>query len=265
VGSLLGVKTVLNEFIAYVQMSNSFAENPNFLSPRSSLIAVYALCGFATSHRSAFKSAASARSPPRVATTSPVSACSPWSRGHRVFHGRLRRGRADVGESCDHVREPSGYAAGRTGETHAFSIGLPHHLGYLRHKASWFGKTPRRSYHNAYGSPLPRTDPHREQNARDRMKGEPINLTIAERTLVERAIREVAERYGWVIRSIAPQRDHVHVVITAVREGEALRNASKPWPHVRSTRRLERKLGGPRRAVQNICGNAPVSRMLGGM
>ncbi len=47
VGSLLGVKTVLNEFVAYLQMSDSFAKNPNFLSPRDALIATYALCGFA--------------------------------------------------------------------------------------------------------------------------------------------------------------------------------------------------------------------------
>ena len=47
VGSLLGVKTVLNEFIAYLQMSQNFAKDPNYLSPRSALIAVYALCGFA--------------------------------------------------------------------------------------------------------------------------------------------------------------------------------------------------------------------------
>jgi concentrative nucleoside transporter, CNT family len=47
VGSLLGVKTVLNEFIAYLQMSQAFGKDPNFLSPRSALLAVYALCGFA--------------------------------------------------------------------------------------------------------------------------------------------------------------------------------------------------------------------------
>jgi CNT family concentrative nucleoside transporter len=47
VGSLLGVKTVLNEFIAYLQMSQGFAKDPNYLSPRSALLAAYALCGFA--------------------------------------------------------------------------------------------------------------------------------------------------------------------------------------------------------------------------
>ncbi|MBC7783799.1 MAG: NupC/NupG family nucleoside CNT transporter [Burkholderiales bacterium] len=47
VGALLGIKTVLNEFIAYLKMSGSFAENPSFLSPRAALLATYALCGFA--------------------------------------------------------------------------------------------------------------------------------------------------------------------------------------------------------------------------
>jgi concentrative nucleoside transporter, CNT family len=43
-GSLLGVKTVLNEFVAYVQLA---ALPPEALSPRSRLIMTYALCGFA--------------------------------------------------------------------------------------------------------------------------------------------------------------------------------------------------------------------------
>ena len=43
-GSLLGVKTVLNEFVAYLQLS---ALPPDALSPRSRLIMTYALCGFA--------------------------------------------------------------------------------------------------------------------------------------------------------------------------------------------------------------------------
>jgi len=44
VGGLLGVKTVLNEFIAYLQLGQ-LADGT--LSPRSRLIATYALCGFA--------------------------------------------------------------------------------------------------------------------------------------------------------------------------------------------------------------------------
>ncbi len=43
-GALLGTKTVLNELLAYIEMSNLGAEA---LSPRSRLIMTYALCGFA--------------------------------------------------------------------------------------------------------------------------------------------------------------------------------------------------------------------------
>jgi len=41
------MKTVLNEFIAYNEMGQQFRANPSYLSPRSALIATYALCGFA--------------------------------------------------------------------------------------------------------------------------------------------------------------------------------------------------------------------------
>jgi len=43
-GGLMGVKTILNEFIAYVQLAGLPADA---LSPRSRLIMLYAMCGFA--------------------------------------------------------------------------------------------------------------------------------------------------------------------------------------------------------------------------
>lgn len=43
-GSLMGTKTVLNEFLSYLQMANLGAEA---LSERSRLILIYAMCGFA--------------------------------------------------------------------------------------------------------------------------------------------------------------------------------------------------------------------------
>ena len=45
VGALIGVKTVLNEFIAYQDLAAAVARGA--LSPRSAIIASYALCGFA--------------------------------------------------------------------------------------------------------------------------------------------------------------------------------------------------------------------------
>src|SRR5207244_11116897 len=43
-GALMGIKTVLNEFIAYLKLA---ALPADALSPRSRLIMLYALCGFA--------------------------------------------------------------------------------------------------------------------------------------------------------------------------------------------------------------------------
>ncbi len=45
VGALLGIKTVLNEFIAYSELADLVAAGA--LAPRSAVIASYALCGFA--------------------------------------------------------------------------------------------------------------------------------------------------------------------------------------------------------------------------
>jgi concentrative nucleoside transporter, CNT family len=43
-GRLMGIKTILNEFIAYVELSKLA---PDALDPRSRLIMLYAMCGFA--------------------------------------------------------------------------------------------------------------------------------------------------------------------------------------------------------------------------
>ena len=45
VGALLGIKTVLNEFLAYLDLAALMREGA--LQPRSVTIASYALCGFA--------------------------------------------------------------------------------------------------------------------------------------------------------------------------------------------------------------------------
>ncbi len=47
VGSLLGQKIVLNEFVAYLNLANGLASGDLILSARSLTIATYALCGFA--------------------------------------------------------------------------------------------------------------------------------------------------------------------------------------------------------------------------
>jgi CNT family concentrative nucleoside transporter len=46
VGSLMGIKTVLNEFVSYLRLSTLLAGGSD-LAPRSVVIVTYALCGFA--------------------------------------------------------------------------------------------------------------------------------------------------------------------------------------------------------------------------
>jgi hypothetical protein len=81
--------------------------------------------------------------------------------------------------------------------------------------------------HNVPGTPFAPTDPYREDEARARMKGDSVSLSPEQRKLVEKAVRDVATRYRWTIHAIAAHSDHVHVVLTALREGESLRDALK--------------------------------------
>jgi CNT family concentrative nucleoside transporter len=46
-GTLLGQKTLFNEFVAYAHMAEMLGKDPAWLSERGRLIASYALCGFA--------------------------------------------------------------------------------------------------------------------------------------------------------------------------------------------------------------------------
>ncbi|MDD4004009.1 MAG: nucleoside transporter C-terminal domain-containing protein [Elusimicrobiaceae bacterium] len=46
-GQLMGEKFIANEFVAYSHLSNILKATPDLLSPRSTIVAVYALCGFA--------------------------------------------------------------------------------------------------------------------------------------------------------------------------------------------------------------------------
>ena len=46
-GELLGTKTVLNEFVAYLDLSSILQTNPDLITDRTKIIVTYALCGFA--------------------------------------------------------------------------------------------------------------------------------------------------------------------------------------------------------------------------
>lgn len=81
--------------------------------------------------------------------------------------------------------------------------------------------------HIEYKTPLAPPDPQKEHESREIMSQNPVRLTLEQRHCVEQAIVEVARRFEWTVHAIAPQSDHVHVVVTAMRDGDALREALK--------------------------------------
>jgi REP element-mobilizing transposase RayT len=95
--------------------------------------------------------------------------------------------------------------------------------------------------HNEFGAPFPEADRQREDAARARMVGEPVSLTIEQRREVEAAIHDLAQRYDWLIHATAIQADHGHVVITAPRVGNELRDALKAVASKWLNRKFERK------------------------
>src|SRR5258708_5491918 len=66
-GALMGMKTILNEFIAYVELSSLPADA---LDPRSRLILLYAMCGFA--HFGSLRIMLRGRAPPPPAPPAPA-------------------------------------------------------------------------------------------------------------------------------------------------------------------------------------------------
>jgi REP element-mobilizing transposase RayT len=82
-------------------------------------------------------------------------------------------------------------------------------------------------YHNEHGTPFPPTDPEREFEAREAMVDDAVILTVEQRRVVDQALTELAARFEWTIHALAPKKDHTHIVITALRDGDELREALK--------------------------------------
>ncbi len=77
-----------------------------------------------------------------------------------------------------------------------------------------------------------------------------IRLNDAQRKLTERANLDVAMQFRWKIHAVAAQSDHVHVVVTAAKDPEELREAIK----AAASRALNEKYGGrPWWAVGGSC------------
>lgn len=98
------------------------------------------------------------------------------------------------------------------------------------------GSVDRRN--NRYGTPLIKPNAIRQAKARDRMKHEPVVLSIKARAIIEAVIREHCALRKWHIHALAVRTNHVHLVVDAgdVPPEQAV-SQLKQW----GTRRLREK------------------------
>ena len=89
--------------------------------------------------------------------------------------------------------------------------------------------------HHTFGEPFIEPNPIQESANRERMSGSPIELSDAQRAIVDKTIREVAKHRQWLIHTLNVRTNHVHVVVTTPGVSpEKAMNDFKAW----ATRRL---------------------------
>ena len=78
-----------------------------------------------------------------------------------------------------------------------------------------------------HGWQLPDTVLELESQAR--MTEDACLLTSKERVIVERPVAETCQHRGWTLHAVNAQPNHVHVVVTADRDPQEVRNQFKAW------------------------------------
>lgn len=82
---------------------------------------------------------------------------------------------------------------------------------------------------NRPGDPIIGRDPDWEALDRCLMRFAPIRLTHEQRVFAERTAVDVCKRGDWLLHNVAARPDHVHVCLSASRDGEAIRKWFKRW------------------------------------
>ena len=89
-------------------------------------------------------------------------------------------------------------------------------------------------------------DPVLQERARGLMAEEPCTLTAEQRTLAEATIAEHCRIRGWHLHAVNCRSNHTHVVVTADRKPEVVRNQFKAW----CTRKLKQHQRERNRAIR---------------
>ena len=72
-------------------------------------------------------------------------------------------------------------------------------------------------------------DPEREQQARSLMADQVVLLTLPQRELVEKTIRDHCGVRQWLLRAVNARSNHIHVVVTADRSADDVMGQFKAW------------------------------------
>jgi REP element-mobilizing transposase RayT len=72
-------------------------------------------------------------------------------------------------------------------------------------------------------------DPKLEQTSRERMAETTVVLTPEQRALVEKTIVNHCQLRGWTLHAVNARTNHIHVVITADRDPNDVRDQFKAW------------------------------------
>jgi len=106
-------------------------------------------------------------------------------------------------------------------------------VGYLitfRCYGTWLHGDERGSidrHHRAYGAPALPPSEMRKQHDRDLLKQPPVQLNSRQRPIVESAIRETCDIRRWNLWTVNVRTNHVHVVVTASKQPDAVMSALK--------------------------------------
>ncbi|MCC6580982.1 MAG: hypothetical protein IT440_11125 [Phycisphaeraceae bacterium] len=82
---------------------------------------------------------------------------------------------------------------------------------------------------NRITDPIIGNDPRWRQKEIERLKFPSVELTLDMRKKIESLGPAVCSRGGWTFHNIAAGRDHVHLLLSADAEGNAVRRWAKTW------------------------------------
>jgi REP element-mobilizing transposase RayT len=91
------------------------------------------------------------------------------------------------------------------------------HLITFRCYGTWLHGDDRGSVdreHNRYKEPYARANQNRNRHNRNMLKSEPILLDAAQRSSVEKAIRETCKHRKWLLQAVNVRTNHAHVVVS---------------------------------------------------